>query len=116
MRLEKSFNIKSLLFRIERSRLRWFGHASRKPQERLPKQTLYAKVNEKRPSGRLQTRWLDSIKNLGWNRLGLCSSKMQSVLVNQELYWHNLKLLPLQLSRKSSRRKRKEIYPNTHYV
>ena len=32
----KSLNIKPLLLRTERSLLRWFGHASRMPQKRLP--------------------------------------------------------------------------------
>ena len=36
--IRKSLNIEPLLLRIERSPLRWFGHVSRMPQERLPKQ------------------------------------------------------------------------------
>ena len=43
--IQKSLNIEPLLFRIERSQLRWFGHVSRMPQERLPKQALLAKAN-----------------------------------------------------------------------
>ena len=57
----KSLDIDSLFLRIERSQLRWFGHASRMPYERLPKLTLNAKVNRKRPVGRPRTRWLDYI-------------------------------------------------------
>ena len=60
------------------------GHVSRIPQEPLFKQTLYAKVSGKRPVGRPGTRWLDHIKDLGWNRLEFHSSKMQSVLVYRE--------------------------------
>ena len=51
------------------------------PRERLPKRTLYAKTNGKRPVGRLQTRRLDYIKELGWNRLRLRPSEMQSVFI-----------------------------------
>ena len=47
--IRDSLNMESLLVRIERSQLRWFGHESTMPQEPLPKQTLYAKVNGKRP-------------------------------------------------------------------
>ena len=52
--IRKSFNIEPLLFRIERSQLRWFGHVSRMPQERLPKQALLAKSNGRRP---VEQRW-----------------------------------------------------------
>ena len=51
----------------------------------LRKQTLYAKVYGKRPVGRPRTRWLDYIKDLVWNRLGLHPSEMRSVLVDREV-------------------------------
>ena len=53
--IRKSLSIEPLLLRIERSQLRWFGHASRMPQERLPKQALLAKANGRRPVGRPRT-------------------------------------------------------------
>ena len=43
--IHNSLNAESLLLRIERSKLRWFGHVSRMPQERLPKQALSAIPN-----------------------------------------------------------------------
>ena len=52
----ESLDIESLLIRIERSQLRWFGHVSLKPQERPPKQTLYAVVSKRGPVGRSRTR------------------------------------------------------------
>ena len=66
--IRKYLNIKLLLHRIERSQLRWFGHVSRMPQERLPKDAFFAKANGKRPVGRHRTRWTNYIK-AGWNRL-----------------------------------------------
>ena len=45
----KSVNIEPLLFRPERSQLGYFEHATRIPQERLPKQALLAKANGRRP-------------------------------------------------------------------
>ena len=69
--IRKSLNIEPLLLRIERSQLRWFGHVSRMPHEKLPKQALLAKANERKPIGRTRTRWTDETKDLGWNRLGL---------------------------------------------
>ena len=41
------------------------------------------------------------IKDLGWNRLGLRPSKMQSVLVDQEMWWLTLELQRTQPSLKS---------------
>ena len=62
--IRKSLNIEPLLLRIERSQLRWFGHVSRTPQERLPKHSLLAKANRRRPVGRYKTRWTTFIENL----------------------------------------------------
>ena len=47
--IQKSPNIEPLLLRIEKSQLRWFGHVSRMPQKRLPKQASLAKANGRRP-------------------------------------------------------------------
>ena len=51
----KTLNVESLL-RMERSQLRWFGHVTRKPQERSAMQILLATPTQKRPRGRLRTR------------------------------------------------------------
>ena len=63
--IRKSLNIEPLLLRIKRSQLRWFGHVSRMPQERLSKQALLAKANGRRPVGRPRTRWTDYIEDHG---------------------------------------------------
>ena len=97
----KSLNIEPLLLRIERPQLRWFGHVSRMPQERLPKQALLAKANGRRPVGRPRTRWTDYIEDLGWNHLGLRPSEMMKVMEDCEVWRLNLELLPPQPSRKS---------------
>ena len=73
--IRKSLNIEPLHLQLERSQLRWFGHVSRMPQERLPRQSLLAKANGRKPVGRPRTRWTDYIEDLGWNRLGLHPSK-----------------------------------------
>ena len=92
--IRKSLKIKPLLLRIERSQPRWFGHVSRVPQERLPKQTLLAKANERRPVGWPKTRWTNYIEDFGWNRLGLYPSKMKDVREDLEMWRLNLELLP----------------------
>ena len=92
--IRKSLNIKPLLLQIEKSQLRRFGHVSRMPQERLPKQALLAKANGRRPVGRPKTRWTNYIEDLGWNRLGLRPNEMMDVMENREVWRLNLELLP----------------------
>ena len=99
--IRKSLNIEPLLLRIERSQLRWFGHVSRMPQERLPKQALLAKANGRRPVGRPITRWSDYVEDLGWNSLGLRLIEMMEVMEDREVWRLHLELLPPQPSRKS---------------
>ena len=99
--IRKSLNIEPLLLRIERSQLRWFGHVSRIPQERLPKQALLAEANVRRPIGRPRTRWTDYIEDLGWNCLGFRPSEMMEVTEDREVFRLNFELLPPQPSRKS---------------
>ena len=108
--IREPLNIKSLLLRIKKSQLRWFGHVSRMLQERLPKQTFYTNMSGKRPIKRPRTRWLDYIEDdLGWNRLGLCPSEMQFVLMDREVWLLNLELLPPQPQEKSDEQKKKKI-------
>ena len=99
--IQKSLNIEPLLLRIERSQLRWFGHVSRMPQERLPKQALLAKANGRRPVGRPRTRWTNCVEDFGWNRSGLYPRKMMEVMKDREVRRLNLELLPPQPSLKS---------------
>ena len=101
--IRKSLNIEPLLLRIERSQLRWFGHVSRMPRKRLPKQAILATANGRRPVGRPRTRCTDYVEDLGvgWNGLGLHPSEMMEVMEDREVWWLNLELLPPQPSRKS---------------
>ena len=99
--IRKSLNIEPLPLRNERSQLRWFGHVSRIPQERLLKQALLAKANGRRPVGRPRTRCTDHIEDLGWNRLGLRPSEMKEVIEDREMWRLNLELTAPQPSRKS---------------
>ena len=50
--IKKPLNIEPLIFRIERSQPKWFGHVTRMPEEKFLKQALLAKANGRRPFGR----------------------------------------------------------------
>ena len=63
--IRKSLNIELLLLQIERYQLRWFGHVSRRPVERLTKQALLDEANGKRPVRLPSTRWINYIEDLG---------------------------------------------------
>ena len=112
--IRKFLNIEPLLVQIERSQLRWFGHVSRMPQERLPKQGLLAKANGRRPVGRPRTRSTDYIEDLGWNRLGLRPSEMMEVMEDREVWRLNLELLPPLPSRKSGLWKKRRHFHFTY--
>ena len=98
--IQKSFNVEPLLHRIERSQLRWLGHVSRMPEERLPEQALLAKANGIRPVGRPRTRWTDHNEDLGWNCVGLHPSKMMGLMEEHQVWQLNLHQLLPRLSRK----------------
>ena len=83
--IRKSLNIEPLLLRIDRSQLRWFGHVSRMPQEKLPKQILLAKANGRKPVGRTSTRCANYIEDLEWYGLGLHSSEMMEVMEDRKM-------------------------------
>ena len=92
--IRKSLNVEPLFLQIERSQLRWFGHVSTMPQERLPNQALHGKANGRRPVGRPRTRWTDYIEDLGWERLGLRPSEKMEVMEDREVWRLNLVYCP----------------------
>ena len=47
--IRESLNIKSLLFRLERSQLRWYGHETRMSQERTVKKLHCLTSIDRRP-------------------------------------------------------------------
>ncbi|KAL1446167.1 hypothetical protein WDU94_012371, partial [Cyamophila willieti] len=47
--------------RIERSRLKWFGHMNRMSQDRIPKQMFDMEMEGRRRRGRPRLRWKDTL-------------------------------------------------------
>jgi hypothetical protein len=50
---------------MKRKRLKWYGHAMRMADERIPKKMLEMKLRGRRPRGRPRTRWMDQVKREG---------------------------------------------------
>ena len=64
-------------------------------------------MNGKKPVGQPQTRWLDYIKDLDWNRLGLHRSEMQSALEGREVWRLLSSCCPTTLLEKRVKKKEK---------
>ena len=75
--------------------------------EGLPQQALLAGANGRRPVGRPRTNWINYIKDLMWNRLGLHPSEMIDVMEDCEVWRLNLELLPRNPRGKAGNEKRK---------
>ena len=73
----KALNVEPFL-RIDRSHLRWFGHASRMPRKNAP--------TGKRPRGCLMARWSDYTSDLAWPGLGVEPAELSEIAVDREVF------------------------------
>ena len=65
--IRESLSIKSLLLRLQRSQLRWYGHVTQMSQERTAKKLICSTPISRRPRGRPRTRWRDYVEDLCWS-------------------------------------------------
>ena len=93
--IRRELGVESLLLRVERSQLRWFGHLIRMPPGRLPLEVFQARPTGRRPRGRPRTRWRDYISRLAWERLGVPQNELESVAGEREAWVGLLGQLPL---------------------
>ena len=91
--IRESLNIESLLFRLERSQLRWYGHVTRMSQERTAKTLLCSTPIDRRPRGRPRTRWRDYVY-LSCSRRGIPAEHLSFVAEDQDAWRIQLELLP----------------------
>ena len=94
--IRQSLNIEPLLFRIERSQLRWYSHVTRMSHERTAKQLKNALPSDKRPRERPRTRWRNYVENLAWSRLENPPAKLPLVAGDRDAWRFQLELLPPQ--------------------
>ena len=62
--MHESLDIESLLLRLERSQLRWYGHVTRIYHERTTKKLLCSTPIGRKPRGRPKTGWRDYVEDL----------------------------------------------------
>ena len=84
----ESLNIESLLLRLERSQLRWYGHVTRISLERTAKKLLCSTPIGRKPRGRPRTRWLDYVEDLSWCRLGIPAKHLYFVAEDRDSWRH----------------------------
>ena len=92
--IRESLNIESLLLRLEKSQLRWYGHVTRMPLERTAKKLLCSTPIGRRPRGRPRTRWRDYVEDLSWSRLGIPAEHLSFVAEDRDAWRLQLELLP----------------------
>ena len=72
----EGLGVESLLLPVKRSQLRWFGHLTRMPSGRLPREVYQTGPTEKRPPGRPRLSWRKYISALAKERLGITESEL----------------------------------------
>ena len=92
--IRESLNIESLLLRLERSQLRWYGHVTQMSQERTAKKLLCSTPIGRRPRGRPRTRWRDYVEDLSWSRLDIPAEHLSNVAEDRDAWRIQLELLP----------------------
>ena len=92
--IREDLEVESLLLRVERSQLRWFGHLIRMSPGRLPVELFRARPIGRRPRGRPRTRWRDYISSLAEERLGIPPAELESVAEDREVWSGQLDVLP----------------------
>ena len=102
--IRESLNIESLLLRLERSQLRWYGHVTRMFQERTAKKLLCSTPIGRRPRDRPKTRWRDYV-DFSWSRLGIPVEHLSFVAEDRDAWRLQLELLPPRPPRISGSRK-----------
>ena len=109
--IRESLNIESLLLRLERSQLRWYGHVTRMSQKSSGIKLLCSTPIGRRPSqnsmarGRPKTRWRDYVEDLSWSRLDIPAEHLSFVAEDRDAWRIQLELLPRDPPRISGFRK-----------
>ena len=62
-RIRGTTKVRKISKKVQESRLKWYGHVSRREDEYVGKRVMGMEVPGKRRRGRPKRRWLDSIRN-----------------------------------------------------
>ena len=92
--IREGLGVEPLLLRVERSQLRWFGHLSRMPAGRLPREVYKACPTGSRPRGRPRIRWRNYISDLAEERLGIPEPELANAAQERKAWSRLLDLLP----------------------
>ena len=98
--IRESLNIESLLCRLEKSQLRWYGYAKdvnavpRMYQERTAKKLLCSAPIDRRSTGRTRTGWRDYVEDLSWSRRSIPAEHLSFFAEDRDAWRLQLELLP----------------------
>ena len=79
--------------------LRWYGHVTRMPHERIAKQIMNALPSGKRPRGRPRNRWRNYVEDLTWSRLEIPPVKLLLTAGDRDVWRFQLEVLLPQLQK-----------------
>ena len=92
--IREGLKVESLLLRVERSQLRWFGHLNRMPSGHLPRKVYQTAPTGKRPLGRPRRTWQKYISAMAEERLGIPESELANAAGERKAWSQMLDLLP----------------------
>jgi len=77
----------TIVEKITKRRLRWFGHVTRMTEQRLPNAALHGHIEGKRSRGRQRKTWIDNIKE-DLRERGTSLTGVRETIRNREV-WRN---------------------------
>ena len=93
--LREMAQVEKLQSKIERSRLKWYGHVKRMDRSRLPHQMLHKSFNKSRNIGRPRRRFEDMIRNDVEKRGGNWERVVSEELYKNRPLWRELSRRPV---------------------
>ena len=81
--IRRELNMESMKEKVEKMRLRWFGHVKRMGEDRLPRRMEEMRMEGRRPRGRPRWRWIDGVVD------GMLRRGCRWQQVEEERWWED---------------------------
>ena len=77
--IKRELGVESLLLRVKRSHLWWFGHLTGMPPGCIPSEVFWEQPARRRLYGRPRMHWRDYTSHLAWLCFGISQEKLGSI-------------------------------------